>query len=211
MISLLIALVGCLVISFIVFGGGQVFIPFFKILLVDLMEVDSELWEAALTMANSTPGVFSTKLAFISGYLAAGGEWWGYIAMFGTYIIFMIVPITVMFFAMKGYKKIKDNRFINTIDKFFKPVTAGILAALIIQLLFSAMFPFIIFNESVDNYVGLKTHDFFNSWRMWVLISYVPISIVYSYFLIYKKKVNIIFLIIGNIGLCMLLFQPWLT
>ncbi|MGL4951969.1 MAG: chromate transporter [Mycoplasma sp.] len=209
MISLVIALVGCLIISFIVFGGGQVFIPFFKILLVDLMDISPELWETALTLANSTPGVFSTKLAFIAGYLAADGEWWGYIAMFATYLSFMIVPITIMFFAMKGYKKIQNNRYVITINKFFKPVTAGILAALCVQLLFSSMFPFLVFNE-MNDYANISPHLFFDGWRLWVLISFVPISIGYSYYFIYKKKVNIIFIIILNIVLALILFQPWL-
>ncbi|MGL4950557.1 MAG: chromate transporter [Mycoplasma sp.] len=209
MISLLIALAGCLVISFIVFGGGQVFIPFFKILLVDLMEVDKDMWQNALTMANSTPGVFSTKLAFIAGYLAANGEWWGYLAMIATYLVFLIVPITVMFFAMKGYKKVQNNKYVLTINKLFKPVTAGILAALCVQLLFSAMFPLIIFNE-MNDYVGITEHIFFKEWRLWVLISFVPVSIGYSYYFIYKKKVNIVLLIAINIVLALVLFQPWL-
>lgn len=209
MISLAIAILGCLIISFIVFGGGQVFIPFFKILIVDFMNVDNSLWESALTLANATPGVFSTKLAFITGYLAANGKWWGYLAMFITYACFVIIPMVIMMFAMKGLKKIQTNAFWITINKLIKPVVTGILFALCIQLFMSATMPFVIFND-VDKYIGYEPSAFFSDWRLYALIVFVPCSICSILWILYKYKINIIWLILINISIALLIFQPWL-
>lgn len=209
MINLAIAILGCLIISFVVFGGGQVFIPFFKILIVDFMNVDSSLWESALTLANATPGVFSTKLAFITGFLAANGQWWGYLAMFITYACFVIVPMIIMMFAMKGLKKIQKNQFWITINKLIKPVVTGILFALCIQLFLSATMPFVIFND-VNKYVGYEPSTFFSDWRLYALIAFVPCSIASVLWILHKYKINIIWLILTNISIAMLIFQPWL-
>lgn len=210
MISLLIAAIGCFVISIIVFGGGQIFIPFFKILLIDMMHVNSDLWDSALTLANATPGVFSLKLAFITGYLAAFGEWWGYLAMFLTYTIFILVPIFVMLFAMKIFGRLQTNKYMITINKLMKPVIAGILVALSIQLLISAMFPIIQFNE-LNDYASIKAHPFFRDWRLWALYIFIPIDLIAIGVLIWKYKVNIVWIILGNISLVLIIFQPWLT
>lgn len=42
MIPLIIVFLGCLIISFVVFGGAQVFIPYFKILLVNILDIPDE-------------------------------------------------------------------------------------------------------------------------------------------------------------------------
>lgn len=209
MLSLVIAGIGCLLTSVVVFGGGQIFIPFFEIIF-NLMGVDQDVVDSVITIANATPGVFSTKLAFISGYLAANGEWWGYIGMLATYLIFASVPIAMMFFSMRFLQKMEKSTFFIILLKYMRPIVAGIMISLAIQLLISVMLPFINFNEFKD-YASLKYETFFTEWRFWVLITFVPISIAYSYWLIYKKKINMIFIILFNIVITLIIFQPWLV
>lgn len=210
MISLIIAVVGCFLLSFIVFGGGQIFIPFFKILLVDMMHVDDNLWQSALTLSNATPGVFSLKLAFVTGYLAAYGEWWGYLAMFLTYTAFIIVPMVIMVLAMKVFNKLQTNKYMIIVNHLMKPVIAGILIALSIQLLISVMFPLVQFNE-LNNYAGIAQHPFFRDWRLWAAIAFVPVDIGVIWWMTKKYKINIIWIILANIVLAMIVFQPWLV
>ena len=93
LLGAVVVILGCLIISIVVFGGAQIFIPYFKILLVNLLGVSPDVWNSVLSITNATPGVFGLKLAFISGFLAANGNWWGWLLMIVTYIAFIMVPI----------------------------------------------------------------------------------------------------------------------
>ncbi|MGL5520053.1 MAG: chromate transporter [Metamycoplasmataceae bacterium] len=216
-LSALIVLLGCFIISIVVFGGAQVFIPYFKILLVNVLGIDLNTWENLLSITNATPGIFGLKLALASGYLAAQGHWWGYLLMFGTYFIFTLVPIFMMTIVMKKYNKIKQTKFMVLFLKIMRPVLSGILISVVLSLLMSLVVPFIGFNDlgsefsELDKYLYFKEHSFFKEWRYWVLLTWSIISIPADFVIIRKYKTNIIFLIITNIVLCMLLFAPWIT
>lgn len=215
--SILIVLLGCLIISFIVFGGAQMFIPYFKILLINFLKISQEEWDAVLSIANSTPGVFGLKIAFASGFLAARNEWWGYLLMFGTYLIFILIPILIMMVIMKKYNKFKKSKFMNTFLKIMRPIIAGILLSIAINLALSIITPFLVFNDLGDNlsdfsnYFKFKEDSFFKGWRYWVLLSWSLVSIPIDLFMIRKYKINILYLIVINIILCFILFEPWLN
>ena len=215
-LSIIIVLLGCLIISFVVFGGAQMFIPYFKILLVNILKVSQNDWGAVLSIANSTPGVFGLKVSFASGYLAAQGHWLGFILMFFSYAIFIIVPIVVMLFVMKKYNQFKSSKFMVSFLKLMKPTIAGILLSIVVNLWMSLIVPFVGFNDlgtnfgELDNYFHLQD-TFFKQWRYWVLLAWTFVSIPVDMFVIKKFKINIIYLIIANIALCMVLFEPWLN
>ena len=215
--AIFIVLLGCFIISIVVFGGAQMFIPYFKILLVNILGIENETWESVLSIANSTPGVFGLKVAFASGYLAAEGEWWGWLLMFGTYLVFIIVPIFVMIFVMKKYKKFKESKFMVSFLNWMKPIIAGILISIVINLGMSLILPFVGFNDlgtefgQLDKYLYWKNSGFFSQWRYWVLLSWSVVSIPVDLFMIRKFKINVVLLIIVNIILCLILFQPWLN
>ena len=215
MVPLIIVFLGCLIISFVVFGGAQVFIPYFKILLVNILDISDETWNSVLSIANSTPGVFGLKLAFISGFLAGEGHWWAYLAMFITYLIFIIVPIFLMIWIMNKFNKVKNKKFTISLYNIMKPVLCGVLAAVAINLIMSLVVPFLGFNELSDNFGQLDKYiyfkdTFFTKWRYWVLIAWSILSIIIDYVLIMKYKTNIFLLIVINITLCMIIFQPWI-
>ncbi|MGL5521953.1 MAG: chromate transporter [Metamycoplasmataceae bacterium] len=216
-LSIFLVLLGCFIISIVVFGGAQVFIPYFKILLVNILGIDINTWENLLSITNATPGVFGLKIALASGYLAAQGYWWGYLLMFGTYFVFSLVPIFIMTIVMKKYNKIKKTTFMISFLKIMRPILAGILISVALYLLVSLVIPFIGFNDlgsefnNMDKYFYFKYHSFFKEWRYWVLLAWSIISVPSDFILIRKYKTNPIFLIITNIGLCMVLFAPWIN
>lgn len=207
--NIMIVLIGCLIISFVVFGGGQMFIPYFKILLVDLLKIEEQQWNQVLSIANATPGVFGLKLSFVSGYLISQNNWWGFLLTFGTYTAFILVPICFILFTFKKYQKHKESHFMINFSLIMRPIIAGILISIIINLSISLLLPFVKFNE-LGNYLGQKNETFFNGWRYYVLIAWVLLAIPTEYFLMRKYKIKSIQMIIANIIICFLLFQPWL-
>ena len=216
LLGAVVVILGCLIISIVVFGGAQIFIPYFKILLVNLLGVSPDVWNSVLSITNATPGVFGLKLAFISGFLAANGNWWGWLLMIVTYIAFIMVPIALILLIFNKYKKIKETKFMIAFSKMMKPIIGGILCSIIINLFISILLPFVGFNDLSDNinnldkYLYIKTDQFFTSWRFWMIFAWTLISIPVEYWIMKKYKINTIFIIIINIILCLIIFEPWL-
>lgn len=213
---LLIASLGVLILGLIVFGGGQVFMPLFKSLW-ELMSnhganIHQDNIDNMFAVANSTPGVVSTKLATFTGYLSANGEWWGWLALILTYLIFSIPSIILVWWAYKLMSKTETNKYLKNMMNFLRPVVVGILLALSIQLFLGTAFPQVVLNTSKD-YVGIDSTTakatFFSGWRLYALISYVIVVIPES-FILYRRKVNLFILIISHIVVGMVLFEPWL-
>lgn len=216
LLGAVVVILGCLIISIVVFGGAQIFIPYFKILLVNLLGVSPDVWNSVLSITNATPGVFGLKLAFISGFLAANGNWWGWLLMIVTYIAFIMVPIGLILLIFNKYKKIKETKFMIAFSKMMKPIIGGILCSIIINLFISILLPFVGFNDLSDNinnldkYLYIKTDQFFTDWRFWMIFAWTLISIPVEYWIMKKYKINTIFIIIINIILCLIIFEPWL-
>lgn len=216
LLGALIVILGCFVISIVVFGGAQIFIPYFKILLVNFLGVQPEVWDSVLSITNATPGVFGLKLAFISGFLAANGNWWGWLLMIATYTVFIMIPIGLILLIFKKYKKLKETKFMIAFLKMMKPIIGGILCSIIINLFISILLPFVGFNDLSDNinnldkYLYFKKEDFFTGWRFWMILVWTLISIPTEYWIMKKYKINIVVIIIINIILCLLIFEPWL-
>ncbi|WP_029513146.1 chromate transporter [Mycoplasmopsis primatum] len=204
-------------VSFSVFGGGQIFMPIFKWLWTFLNShfhtgIDNQMISNLFTISNATPGVFSTKLAFATGYLVGHNQWWGFLFCFITYLVFVLVPILVMYGAMKLIAKKQNSPFLQSLMKIMNPVIVGIIGALILQLLIGIMLPQIIFNDSIKEYakwnIDSKKSVFFSGHRIPILIIYVIFTVAISAIL-YYKKFPVLPLIIFNIGIALLVFSPW--
>lgn len=203
---LLIALVGVLVIGLIVFGGGQVFMPLFQSLWKAMGHVSDAQINNIFTITNSTPGVVSTKFSVFTGYLAADGAWWGWLAMILTYLIFVIPSIVMIWWAAKMINKSEQSKHLKLMTTYLKPVIGGIVLALAIQLFIGTAFPKLVFNGK--DYIGTK-ESIFTGWRLIILIPYSIIVAIESAYL-YSKKVNLFWLIIIHIVIGLVLFEPWL-
>lgn len=221
--SALFALLVCIplliLISLSVFGGGQIFMPifswFWKLLGswfgTNISDTDIS---QAFAVSNATPGILSTKLAMISGYFVANGQWWGFLAMFLTFLIFALPPIFMMHFAMKQAKKSRSNSTSAKLVQIMNPVVTGIVIALAVQLFMGMILPAVVINKSVSQYLALNKDSakavFFKDWRQIALLCYVPTGVAISAYL-YLRKTPMIWLILGNIVLALLIFEPWLA
>ncbi|EGV00363.1 chromate ion transporter [Mycoplasmopsis columbina SF7] len=218
-----VAIVAIILISLSVFGGGQVFMPMFKWLWELLannfgINIQETHINQVFTVANATPGVVSTKFAFFTGLLVGNqqsGEiaWYGYLFMFLTYFFFCLPAILIMALAMKYITKFENKSFLKRVLTLMKPVVAGIIISVGLQLFIGVLLPFVKFNEN-GNYFKISFNNskahFFSGWRAIVLYIYAPLNVIVSWYL-YRKKISLFILIIVNIVISLILFQPWLN
>ncbi|MGZ9755328.1 chromate transporter [Mycoplasma sp. 246B] len=209
-LAFLVALPFLILISLSVFGGGQVFMPIFRWLWMFLAQnfganINDDHINTIFTVANSTPGVVSTKFAFFTGYIIANGQWWGYLAMFLTYLIFCLPAIIIMVLAMKYINKFKTNTFVKNMLIILRPIVAGIILSLALQLFLAIFVPEVSFNKSPAKYAIEKKEVFFVGYRNILLKIYVPIGILFSYYLA-RKKFSLFLIIVINIAISFFLF-----
>ncbi|WP_406614628.1 chromate transporter [Mycoplasma corogypsi] len=223
MIALIVAVPLLIIISLSVFGGGQVFMPIFQ-WLWNLManqfgasNITDDYINTIFAVSNTTPGVVSTKFAFFTGYIVANGAWWGYLAMFLTYVVFCIPAIIIMVLAMKYINKFKTNTYVANMLLVMKPIVAGIMISLALQLLISVLLPQYYFNKGIDKYLGKYIANkptgaiFFDvltqagHFRDVLLKIYVPIGLVGSFWLA-KRKWSLFMIILLNIFISIILF-----
>ncbi|CAL59376.1 Chromate transport protein [Mycoplasmopsis agalactiae PG2] len=218
-LMILTTIIFIIFISLSVFGGGQIFMPIFSWLWEFLNKhfatnIDSQTVSNLFTISNATPGVFSTKLAFATGYLVANGHWWGFIFTFFTYLTFVLVPFLAMFFSMKLMSSKNKSPFLQGLVKIMNPVIVGIIGALIIQLIIGIAFPQVIFNKSISDYAKIDNMkikaQYFEKTGMPILFIYVLFTVIFSS-IMYKKKFPVVLLILINVVLAFLVFCPWLV
>lgn len=220
--ALLISIPVLIVISLVVFGGGQIFMPLFQIywnFLAKVMhiEISQTTIDSIFGVSNATPGVLSTKFAFISGFLISNNQWYGFFVAVLTYLTFILPAMLVMYLAICLSKKYKNNSYGEAINKLMKPVVGGIMIALVVQLFVGSIVPFLNFNgESLlfgGKYISIDWNEkakFFSGYRLYILIAWVILSFSYSYYL-YIKKFPIWALIIINIIIAILIFHPFVN
>ncbi|WP_029608486.1 chromate transporter [Mycoplasma simbae] len=218
LLALAVAIPLIALISLSVFGGGQIFMPIFTWLWTSLSQwfgvtITSEQIAGVFAISNSTPGILSPKFAAITGYLVAQGAWWGYLAMFITYLAFVLPAILMMQLALKYIDKFESSPFLKKLINVMNPVVTAIIFALAAQLFIALIAPNFRFNKSASEYILLNENSanaqFLSGWRRIALWVYVPIGIGLSLFL-YNKKIPLFGLILSNVAFAFILFQPWL-
>ncbi|MCS4536965.1 MULTISPECIES: chromate transporter [unclassified Mycoplasma] len=217
-IPLLVSIPLIALISLSVFGGGQIFMPIFTWLWNSLsswfnVNITSEQMSNIFAISNSTPGILSPKFAAITGYLVTDNIWVGIVAMFLTFLAFTVPAILMMKLALKYSDKFDKSTYFKQLLKVMNPVVTAIIVALAIQLFIGLIAPQVVFNKSVKNYAALNYNSgvykfLFKGWRQIVSYIYIPLGIVVSLYL-YTKKAPMFSLILGNVALCFILYQPW--
>ncbi|MEG3825953.1 chromate transporter [Mesomycoplasma ovipneumoniae] len=118
-----LTILGLGVISLIVFGGGQVFMPVFNWFWLQLgelgLEIDQEKINQIFTVANSTPGVFSIKLAAVTGFLIADFGVLGWFLSFIFLMVFILPAIFLVVIWLKALKRVSQKKWL----KFYKKST----------------------------------------------------------------------------------------
>ncbi|TNK82597.1 chromate transporter [Mycoplasmopsis pullorum] len=215
-------ILGLIIISLTVFGGGQVFMPIFKWFWEILndsfgIRITEAQIDSIFTISNVTPGVLSTKFSLFSGILFSNNldgqaQWWGFLLMFLTYSVFCLPAIFIMYFSAKYLKKFEDKKYIKSLLLLMKPIVAGIIISISIQLFINCLLPFINFNGSkgylVINHNSTKS-SFFTGWRLYVIFAYVPIMFLLGMYL-YNKKISLFWIILIGVVSSIIVFMPWL-
>ncbi|KKB26621.1 Chromate transport protein [Mycoplasmopsis meleagridis] len=225
-LGILVACIFVVIFSLVVFGGGQIFMPMFKWLWTLLnstfgINISENTINQIFTVSNATPGVVSTKFAFFTGLVLANNAdgsiaWWGYLTMFLTYLVFCLPAIFVLIFAIKYLKKIENKPFMQRALLLMQPVVAGIIVSVGFTLLIEICLPFVSFNGpgGIKEYFKIDFQSekakFFSGWRLIVLLIYSVINIISSFYL-YRKKVPLFALILANIIISLIVFEPWLN
>lgn len=115
------------VIGLVTFGGGQVFLPLFKSLLVDDFKfLNAEGFSTLIALSNAFPGPLVIKLAGYSGYLASG-----YFGMTMALLAACVPALIIMIFSCSHLNKIKNMQVIKDINVFMKPLIIGIFLSFV--------------------------------------------------------------------------------
>ncbi|MDW2829451.1 chromate transporter [Mesomycoplasma ovipneumoniae] len=210
-----LTILGVALISLIVFGGGQVFMPVFNWFWLQLgelgLEIDQEKINQIFTVANSTPGVFSIKLAAVTGFLIADFGVLGWFLSFIFLMAFILPAIFLVVIWLKALNRVSQKNGSNFIKKaqIFRPAIIGIILALAFQLFINLVLVNYAFNSNNGYFVTKEVSDFISGWRLWVFILF---AIFWSttVFILYLRKVNVFLLIIIGISLSLISLQPWL-
>lgn len=217
-LSLLVVSLFMILISLSVFGGGQIFMPIFNWFWTNCNKwFGTNIGQSTIynifSISNITPGILSPKFALVSGFYIAKGEWWGWITMFITYLLFVLPAIIIMYFATKKINKYSNNEILKKLVLVMNPIVSAIVISLSLQLIISITFPYLIFNNSWKEYLKLNFSSpkvqFFKGWRQIALYIFVPIAVSETIFLLYKK-IPLIFIILINLSLAFIVFEPWL-
>lgn len=220
----LLVIAGLIILCLIVFGGGQVFMPLFKSFweLLDKHganltfgksgQTTGDVIDNVFTLSNSTPGVTSTKFAAFTGYLVSNGQWWGYLAFIGAFLVFAIPSIVMVVMGYKLLKKSQKHKYLAKISLYMMPVIAGTMLALAIQLFIGTALPQVVFNSDGTMFgVDTTGHKakFLSGWRMWVALAYTIIVPFEVFYFSVKKKINIFYLILIHAIIGVLILAPW--
>ncbi|MDW2914376.1 chromate transporter [Mesomycoplasma ovipneumoniae] len=206
---------GIAVISLIVFGGGQVFMPVFNWFWLQLgelgLEIDQEKINQIFTVANSTPGVFSIKLAAVTGFLIADFGVLGWFLSFIFLMAFILPAIFLVVIWLKALNRVsqKNGSHFTKIVQIFRPAIIGIILALAFQLFINLALVNYAFNSNNGYFVTKEVSDFISGWRLWVFILFAIFWSI-TVFILYLRKVNVFLLIIIGISLSLISLQPWL-
>lgn len=218
-VVLLISLLSILVTALVIFGGGQVFIPVFKSMWLflnrsfpDIFKISSDEIDTVVTTVNSTPGVLSTKMAFLTGYFIGYGQWYSYLFMILTYLIFISPGVIVMLIVYKKLVKNKENPYVKNVVNILKPVIVGITMTILISMFISAFFLWFSFNDQNGYIIDTSNSEkalFFSGYRKVALFIFLPVASLVSWFML-KKNIPPLLVLFPNIIVGFLVFQPWL-
>ncbi|CAT05176.1 Uncharacterised protein [Mesomycoplasma conjunctivae] len=217
-IAIIISTIAIFLIALLVFGGGQVFMPFFSWFWSFLPNFGVPISQSDIntifTIGNSTPGVLSLKFAASTGLIITQYQWWGWIFAILFYLVFTIPSIIFVIIWTKyiNKNKAKEQKYLVGLIKWIKPAVIGIILALALQLFVNMILVSHTFNSS-QGYIseinkGVKV-DFFIKWRFWLLIVFVPVWTIFSS-LLYIKKVNIFYILVMGLIAAFVIFEPWL-
>lgn len=217
-VAILISIFIIFLLGLLVFGGGQVFIPFFtwfwNLLPSFGVSISQQDIQTIFIVGNSTPGVLSLKFAAATGLIISKFQWWGWLIAILFYLVFTLpaILLVVVWNKNKIKNKGKTSVFWVQLINLFRPAILGIIIALVVSLFINLVMIQHVFNTS-HGYIFINNDteriSFFSGIRYWLLILFVPIWVSISTIL-YLKKINIFYILIGGLSTAMIIFAPWI-
>lgn len=166
------------------FGGGYAMIPMMKTELINIGWLTADELTNYMVISESTPGPFAVNVATFTGFKEAG-VLGGVIATMG-----MVLPsIIIILLVAKIFTNFSKNKYVKNVLKGIRPVVVGLIAAVGISLVYTAILP-----NGFNDMSNLM-------WQSLVII------IVAAFIKIKFKKLNPIFIILISAILGMILYS----
>jgi len=161
------------------FGGGYAMIPFIKETVAAHGWMTTEELVDFIAVAESTPGAFAVN---ISTYV--GSQVGGFLGAVCATVGLVLPPFLLILLIAKGYEKFKENRIIKGVMLGLKSTVVGLIAATVLTVGFSVLFPAGFSLDAVGGYLA--------SANLWFILIVFAVML----FLLMYKKLNPILVIV---------------
>ena len=126
---MLLFILSVLVVVFVTFGGGAVFIPMFEDMFVYRMEIFTiEEYTQVIAVLNAFPGPTGGKISAYTGFVEFGLP-----GMILASLAFVVPGIVMMLISFNLVEKIKHSKLFITLNLYIKPIIIGIFLSIIIK------------------------------------------------------------------------------
>lgn len=131
------------------FGGGYAMIPFIQETVASHGWLTTEELVDFIAVSESTPGAFAVN---ISTYV--GSQVGGILGAMCATVGLVLPSFLLILLIAKGYEKFKDNRIVKGVMLGLKSTVVGLIAATVLTVGFSVMFPRGFALDAVGSYLA---------------------------------------------------------
>lgn len=121
--------ISVLIVVFLTFGGGAVFIPMFEDMFVYRMEIFTlEEYTQIIAVLNAFPGPTGGKIAAYTGFVEYG--FWG---MVFASLAFVVPGIVMMLISYNLVERVKHSELFKKLNLYIKPIVMGIFLSIVLK------------------------------------------------------------------------------
>jgi chromate transporter len=126
---MLLFVLSVLVVVFVTFGGGAVFIPMFEDMFVYRMEIFTlEEYTNIIAILNAFPGPTGGKIAGYTGFVEYG------VIGFTLASLAFVLPGTIMMLVSYNLvEKVKGSKLFKQLNLYIKPIIIGIFLSIVLK------------------------------------------------------------------------------
>ncbi len=135
------------------FGGGYAMLPFIQSEVAAHGWIDSQVLINFVAVSESTPGPFAINMATYVGSAVGGelGVWGGILGAFCATLGVVLPSFVVIIIVAKLYDKFRKSKTVQGCMSGLKPAVVGLIAAAVISIASTVLFPAGISLEAVCN------------------------------------------------------------
>lgn len=162
------------------FGGGYAMLPLIQKAVLDNGWLTEEAIVNFIAVSESTPGPFAINIATYVG-METGGFLGAVCATFGV----VLPSFVIILIVARVYKQFQESKTVNGLMTGLRPTVIGLIGAAVLTIGKTVFLP---------NGFGIENLDFYN-----IIVSII--ICISGVFLIFKKKVHPIILIVASAAL----------